>query len=96
MKNKNFNNRYVEEFRELCIYIKDGLKNHLRFLSYPKEKMSMIAWIAYLSYLVLNISTIMIIVSIFLFPSGVWQLFAIIGTMSAFISGSIVMTYEPK
>ncbi len=96
MENKKFVNRYIGELRGLLTYVKDGFKNHLRNLSYPKEKMSMIAWIAYLSYLVANISVVMGIVSIFLFPSGVWRLFAIIGTMSMFIFYSIVMTYEPK
>ncbi len=96
MKNEKLDNKYVEEFRELCVYLKDGLKNHLSSLSYPKEKISITGWIFYFSYIVCNISVLIGILSIFLLPHGAWMLFAMTGIMSAFICFSIIMTYEPK
>lgn len=78
---------YIEKIGD----IKGALKNYLRYISYPNERMSITGWICYLSYLIIHISVVMGVVSIFLFPSGVWQLFATIGTISAFVCGSIIM-----
>lgn len=85
-------NRYIERLGD----IKCALKNHLRYISYPDEKMSRTGWICYLSYLIVHISVVMGVISIFLFPSGVWQLFATIGAISAFVCGSVIMTYDPE
>jgi len=84
------------KFGELYVYVEGNLKDYLRYMSYPNEREPITVWICYLSYLIAHISIVMGIISIFLFPYGIWQLFAIVGAISAFICGSVVLTYEPE
>lgn len=89
-------NRFTEGFGKLLSDINRGLKNYLRYMSYPNEKDPIIVWIFYLSYLIVHVSVIMGIVSAFLFPNGVWQLFATVGAVGAFICGCLVLVHDPK
>lgn len=87
-------NGHIEEFKNMYRYIEDGIKNYLRYISWPNEKLPMAVWVAYLSYLAMHISAAMVILSIF-FPTMLVAsiLIFIICTVVSLV---IILTYEPK